>query len=66
MEALDVLDFMNAFLRLASDPFRLARKPGVEPIDVPFVTREEDDPLLNWPRRLSEVPIAYEAGALGR
>lgn len=33
------------------DPFLGARKPGVDPIDVPAVTREVLDPLLNLPRR---------------
>lgn len=40
---------LKAFLMLARDPFRLARKPGVEPIEVPAVTMEDCEPFENCP-----------------
>jgi len=38
---------LNAFLIDANDPFRFAKKPADEEMDVPGVTSDEDDPLLS-------------------
>jgi hypothetical protein len=38
---------LKAFLIDANDPFRFARKPADEEIDVPGVTSEDEDPLLS-------------------
>lgn len=40
---------LNAFFSEASEPFRLARNPVVEEMEVPGVTKDEDEPLLNFP-----------------
>ena len=39
---------LKAFLMDAKDPFRFAKKPADDEIEVPGVTREDEDPLLNF------------------
>lgn len=49
MGAVATAPFVKAFFRDARDPFRFARKPEDELIDVPGPPSEDDEPLLNLP-----------------
>ena len=40
---------LKAFFNDAREPLREAKKPGVDPMEVPVVTIDEEDPLLNLP-----------------
>lgn len=40
---------LNAFFSEANEPFRGARKPAEDEIDVPGVMSDDDEPLLNLP-----------------
>ncbi len=55
-EAVD--DLTKAFFKLANEPLRGCKKPPpVElEMDVPAVTMEDDEPLLNFPSLLSSTP----------
>jgi len=41
--------FVKAFLSEAREPFRFAKKPGVEPVGVPGPARDDEEPLLSLP-----------------
>jgi len=58
---------LKAFLMDANDPFRFARNPADEEMDVPGVTSEDEDPLLSLTSfgRSSDVPGAKLAELFG-
>lgn len=43
------LPALNAFFSDANEPFRFARNPAEDEIDVPGVMSEDEEPLLNLP-----------------
>lgn len=45
----EAADDLKAFFSEASEPFLCATKPDAEEMDVPGVTSDEADPLLNFP-----------------
>jgi hypothetical protein len=62
---------LKAFLIDAKDPFRFAKKPADDEMDVPGVTKDDEDPLLSLTNfcRSSEGPgwkLAAPFGNPGR
>jgi hypothetical protein len=50
----------RAFFIDANEPLRVCRNPGVEPMDVPVVMIDDEEPLLNFPNRgLSGLSASY-------